>query len=72
MHFERLNAFQNAKNNIFFPEKKICVPTLKIFRPVTQNTFFFYLALLKWVPRSRIVNKSDYISRGSEFDPGQD
>ena len=35
----------------FFPEKnnqKICVPTLpKLFRPVTQNTHIFYLALHK-------------------------
>ena len=48
MHFERRNAFQNAKKLYFFQNKKIikkiydCVPTLpKVFRPVTQNTFIF-------------------------------
>ena len=56
MHFERRNAFQNSLN-YFFPEKilkkTICLPTLpKIFRPVTQNTFFM----------------SDCRSRGREFD----
>ena len=36
--------------NIFFPEKKIikkyvCLPYLKFYTPVTQNTLIFYLAL---------------------------
>ena len=44
MHFERQNAFQNAKKIVFISKKKknkqkICVPTLpKIFRPDTRNT----------------------------------
>ena len=49
MHFERQNAFQNALNFIFFPEKKLakmCVPTLPtFFYPFPETQLLFYLAL---------------------------
>ena len=46
MHFERQNAFQNAKNYIFFPEKKInrkyvCLPYLKFADPLPKTHLFF-------------------------------
>ena len=50
MHFERQNAFQNALNYIFFPEKKLLkkktsVPNLPCYPKHTHNKLF-YLALL--------------------------
>ena len=58
MHFERRNAFQNAKNDFifFFPRKKnnkkryVCLPgptVPKIYRPITWNTLIFVFGLAR-------------------------
>ena len=44
MHFERQKCLSKCIKFYFFPEKKICVPTLpKSFRPVTRNILIFFL-----------------------------
>ena len=69
MHFERVNAFQNAYYIFPVKKKKICVFTLlsKIFRPVTRNTLIFYLALAKCLDLKFRPNK-----RCNDFFRGKD
>ena len=57
MHFERLNAFQNAWKCIFSRKKwkkYVCLPFLKISDPLPETHLFFYLAqaiilLMRWL-----------------------
>ena len=48
---------------IFFPEKKICVPTLpKFFRPVTWNTYLFIWPDCITKPQSKQQQKKNLMS----------
>ena len=47
MHFERRNAFQNAKNYIFSRKKYVCLPYQQFSDPLPERHIYFFLFDLK-------------------------
>ena len=78
MHFERQNAFENAKKNIIFPEKSMCAyPTYNV-----QTCYLKHTYILIWPNKviqillNSFLASSDFchllITFPNSLDPAQD